>query len=904
MDLTKFLLLNEGTWVRAMAPISAALQEQAENLHEQGQFSPWTVQLGKTRAQISLYRHVLDVAQIAGRLYWYSWQSGLLPGLAVNDEERSVDVLRALLLIAFTHDADKVKGAPSHSPTLAEVREAARQLKAEEWASDEVWGGYSSERLHTAVSIVENRGLGMSLVGPPLPKVVLKLAELVHEADALMAHGDHPESLVRKYNTRLPVWHERYGIPNDPMRLVSWRDEPPVLHRLRQTLRQVLQQNKQIPLVLWQEGSRLFASLPETVRVEEVLKRLEERIAEAPAKIFRRPTTAKGELVRVTSAEQLKRISEEDPMPGLLTVHRDDYENAARYAAFWVLQAGDGLSVVQAKNTGTYWQLIKPGDRLASDMPVYKRALLFAAAMLDDDESITRVLQWKNGVAGDGLLENGVDINAIQSDVSKKTILAMHSALIVGEFDEEAWVDVIHGPFPEENPAWNIGAYELVRQLADQQGIKWDKGKQHESRPYTITDNHGACVLCGTETDGLIQQTMDLLGVKSSAFNGRMGHMDSIWSGTNRNYICLACQKRQEFWVRDKAAYEANRKVDADSRPLVVSTPIRSWLYQPSVSERASRARIVRSVDMSFDEWSLALPWNTTAQLTLPLNWEPVLQQLDEVVRQVRDLALYALYSGEPVHAFVATSHETKGAFLYESLPESLRKLLSVAQPPLMTESGAINRTDLPRFVQTVNALCQLLNGTMSDGRTAYESIGAFGWWPVAWALWADLTDKWYKSKTAGQVITVLREVYPMGVTDESVRNVASAMAVLQHFDMRKGASTNQWGFAMREVLDFYEQWARLGDREVVAKAVGDHLYEVMDRRDMISYLVKNSHDTHAMCVQVAKEIMDICWILEPKSGRLSASQKRFFIAAYQAYLWELKHTNTKEEKTLEGVGN
>ena len=901
MELTNFLLLNEGTWVRAMAPISKALQEQAEALHDTGEFSPWTVQLGKTRAQTSLYRHVLDVAQIAGRFYWHSWQTGLLPGLAPDEEEHSVHVLRALLLIAFTHDANKLVGAPSHTPTLEEVKEAASQLKAEEWASEEVWSGYSPERLHTAVSIVENRGLGMSLVGPPLPKIILKLAELVHEADALMAQGDRPESLVEAYNMRLPVWHERYGVPNDPMRVITWRDEPPVLHRLRQTVRTVLNRHKQIPLVLWQEGSQLFVSLPESVRTEEVLERFEDRIAEAPAKIFRRPTTAKGELVRVTSASKLKEVSEDKPIPGLITVHRDDYPTISRYAGFWVLQVGSGLSLLEPKDSGTFWQLVKPTDDNAWQLQVYKRALLFVATMLDDDEAITRVIDWKDGIVTNGLLENGVVIHTLKSEVSKKTVLAMQSALLVDEMEEEAWVDMVHGPFPEAQPDWNIGAYQLVRQLASQQGIEWYREDEGETNPYLIKEKHGACVLCGSETDELITQSMDLLGVKSSAFNGRMGHLDSIWSSTNQNYICVACQKRQEFWVNDKLSQEAKRRSDADSRPLVVSTPIRSWLYQP-IAKKVN-LQLVRSVDMSFDEWNLALPWNATTQVTLPLNWEPSLQKLDEVLRQVRDLALYALYSGEPVHAFVATSHVTKDAFLYESLPESLRKLLSSTQPPLLTDKGGVSRSNLSRFERTVNALYQLLNGTMSDGRTAYEAIGTFGWWPVAWALWGELTDKSYKSKTARQVITVLREVYPMGVTDESVRNIASTMCILQHFKLNKDASTNQWGFAIREVLDFYEQWASLGDREVVAKAVGDHLYEIMDRRDMISFETKRSHDVHALCVQVAKEIMDVCWTLEPKSGKLSANQKRFLVAAYQAYLWELKHTKNEEE-VEEGVEN
>lgn len=891
MDLATFLMSDEGVWVKAIQPIFAVLQHDAEQLHDKNDFSPWTIQLGKggvwyqngkrfEGTEVSLYRHVLDVSQVAARLFWASWQSGRLPGIPTEDVEQGIQALRVLLAIAFCHDANKFLGHSSHNPTLDEVVEVADRLKISQWVSDDLWGGYTHQRLHVAVSQVENRGQGPSLLGPSVPLLVDKLAEFVHEADALLAHGESPEKLVSTYNERISIWHDRYGLDNAPLRLIMWRDLPPVLHRLQQRIQEKFFEIGQMPFLLWRQGNILLSSIPNNLEIADILSYFRDSISRRQAKVHWNPTNGAVQLSGITSVKHLLNVLQKSPIAGLLTVHVSDLEKVMAYAHFWTSQAEDSLQIVNpSRLSGNSKQvpIIRPS--IDGGMPSLYLKALACSALLSPKDNRRRALEWGDAEVSIGLHSNGMDLETLHP-LTLQTVIALQTSLVVHDTGLEEWAMMVNGDFPRtEDP--DTGPDELVRQLALQQGVVAEPEPTQDT-PYQFKERDGVCLLCGHPTHEIINGTMDLLGVKVSAFNNRMGHADSLWSSQGRNYICSACQKRQSLWANTKKDYEAVSKADASGVPLLVSTPIRSWLYQPA--QRSGNLQLIRSVDMYSEGWKNALPWNSSMANSLALAWESPVTDILDVIRQMRDLVAYAAYSGESVHVYLASTNLSPDSFVYEPMPDSLRKLLRFKNIQLLNERDAVSRKNLPALVKILHQLWFLIYQS-SAGREAFQAIEIFGWWPAAWALWDTLNDTKRNDlrQSARNVIQTLREGYPM-VQDEAVEKIADLMSSVQHVS---GSSRSDWTFAIRQVLELQEQWMGQGGRDSVAKAIGVELYHFLDRRDAIWHEARKNDVAREACIQFSRDVLDLCYTLEPKSGMLSSSQRRFLVAAYEAVFWE-----------------
>ena len=118
---------------------------------------------------------------------------------------------------------------------------------------------------------------------------------------------------------------------------------------------------------------------------------------------------------------------------------------------------------------------------------------------------------------------------------------------------------------------------------------------------------------------------MDLAGIKTSAFNNRMGHHKSLWSEADQNYLSEAAIKQQALLCETLTA--ANKL--AVGQPLLVAMPFRSFLkpIRDVVESNTGGVRVIDSF-MAVDEknagWKQVLPWNLDVSESMPLMLEVI----------------------------------------------------------------------------------------------------------------------------------------------------------------------------------------------------------------------------------------------------------------------------------------
>ncbi|MCL6576732.1 MAG: hypothetical protein K6T64_11385 [Kyrpidia sp.] len=776
-----------------------------------------------------------------------------------------------------------------------------RRLQIEAWMPDWVWEGYSAEKLHHAVSLVENRGEGQALLGPSLPPLIRYLAaKIVHDADNLVSTAMSPAALVQEYNIRLPKWTVRYGISNTPFRLLTWHDEPPVLHTLQTVILDMLYEIDQMPLVLTREGTVLWAAVPEPVTPRFVLERFQETIGKPVSKVRFKNTTASVVLDNIRSLEDL-RDQLELSLPQLLVVKVKDGGVAVPYAHYWASKctgaAGTPLRIWDGKTERGNKQTSLVRLQSETPLPTYSKALVCAALLsAGGNEAVQKALEWNESVVRESLREMDIPLENLDP-LTRRTVVAMQSALSVPDDILEAWADYVYGQFSQEIAGDAIGTRALTAHLGRQVGLDLDETEQSNPGVFEAHPDGGACLLCGAPATRLIVGgTMDVL-VKSSAFNTRPGHKTDPWRAQGENYLCDACVARQRLWKTSAEQWRIRGGLGGPQIPLLVATPIRSWLYQDYAksAEKEEESHLFSCVDvLNVDGWVRALPWNSTTAESLALAWEPRQNGLEEILGQMRNLAAYAAYSGEPVHAFIASFRLCPESFVYEPMPELVKNLLRKAG--VCNPHYGVYRKDLGLLIEVLDAFITLLKRD-GKGREALEAVEDFGWWSAAWCLFDPTWGSSALGREAQGAVSKLKEVYPM-VNDEMIKAIALDMATIQSIKPNE-ASGNKWSLAMRRVLETYDRWSDFGDRQVLERAIADDLYKTLERGNIL--LGRDEAKTREVCLRVTRRILHIVKDMESTYQALTSTHRRFLVAAYEATFWEVRHAIQEErQKTKE----
>ncbi len=891
---------QDGLFVQAFRPLSKRLTAQIQkNLREQSYpISPWLIQLGKgglrtnreTSKQhyypeLSLYRHVMDVASFAAYLFFFAYSTGHIDDPAVMTEDRMHHYLQALLVIAFFHDADKYVGAKSDSPTLNQIQTVWDDLGGINWIVKDVWPNFSPESLHTAVSLVENRGQSQALLGMRLPYAVEKLGHIVGQADNFLSKLPQPYSFdfyrewTQSFNEHLEKWHRLYGVPLRPLRLVVFHQDPVILQIIIDT---IMASEAFYPLFVVRYGEWLYMAVPSEVPNEALWKILEDQAfpadAEPRAKII--PTTGAISFFDCHGARDVWDLvtRQTASLGAALSIKTKDHPMITGYVQFWLQSAR--INVAMSTVMGAKKLMPVFAGELDLEAETYRRALA-TALVLGDSAGSTKERRHRallqryaeNGATvEDGLRSHNIPLEELDP-LTLRTLIALQSSLLMADEDYASLMehlDAIHGPFDEHTPT-QAGRNGILLSLQKDLGLK----DFPQFLPFTWENEHeGTCLLCGRPTALAIRAgEMELLGIKRAAFNNRLGHRKSLWTQSEDNFICPACLYTQSQAVHLMAI----QKIPTKDQPLRVVIPSRAMMHVP-VGTQADAFRSFDAISFKEGKWVRVLPWNSDQHLNYPLGFEErpakdiaETARNDDVLSQVWRMAMYCLLSGESVHVFVTAQRSIAPAFYFEPMPQWLKGLIKDFLEP--TESGAIARRHLPCLIERLNVLRTITREP--GGREAVMDLPTYGAATVAYVILRSTERKgnlqWNLPSTA-RLYYQIKEWYPMGLYQDKLDEVARKITAVQ--PLRSDDSHSQYLMIFRTVLDAYQfRTEQISDREFYLTALTGLVYQSLTRSESHVYLEK-VRGAVAACYELI-ELID-------QDGRLNAKMAKYLLAAVE----------------------
>jgi hypothetical protein len=916
----------------AFEPLRGRLNQQAERIRQgedpHNQFSPWLICAGKGGSQrpeylqypdISLYRHCMDVATVAFMLFTHAWQANRLPGLTPEDEAGAQKALQILLAIAFLHDADKYRDQTdawdkSQSPELAHVEKLYDLLEVGHWT------GLSVQDCFALVSRVETgRGKKNALFTPPPPDPMTDmLAAMVAEGDKLTSIASRPENtvaqgrsghkngnrsvtmrrmlrrLVDVYNDekRLKAWIAQYNVPDERLRLLEFRQSPVVLYHLRAVCLEHLDYKERFPLVCLLDGEHLSITVPEWFDVAEVLESLQGQLAfnERDERIKRNHTNGELSLLHIHDVTTLIRVATDDAYePRVLTVHIDDWDAVIDYIRSWVGAVG-GLVIRDQSATGKLLLPVAVHDTADLELPErYAYALAIACTLRSGakgklfEERLLRLRNWQDGRVERGLqcalsdvALDRLDKNTQQAIYAMQAAMEIHDSAVL-----HALVEQLHGSFPPRQA--DVGTEVIIRSLKSQCGLSTDNDEPDEL-VYASAPQGGTCLLTGAPaTQPIKTNSMTLAGVKTSAFNNRIGHRKSLWSQTEKNYLSEAALKQQALLVDTMAS--AGKP--ATGQPLLVAMPLRSILKP--IQEVVDSGEHVVNMYMANNEkdagWKQVWPWNLDVSEAMPLMLETVDGDFDSQLHTMYRMAMLALYSGDPVHVFIAAQRDIAAAFAFEQTPPLLQTLLRDLTMP-DDAPGTVRRDRLPDLVQRLGLFRQII--TTNYGHDVLLTLPGYGWWAVAWLQARLLQDE---KPFAVSAIPLARKAYPMK-QDNQLERIAELATHVQRNPGRR-ASHSERTFAFTTVLEPFTTGKQYGQSEtVIIAAMAETLVNALDRREMYA---RGEGSLAERCQAFAREVYDFM-TNNFDQGRFDARFQRFSLAAY-ANLFMAKHTISSSQE-------
>ena len=911
MDLNDYMASEEegGLFACAFKPLRERLNQQAEACQKQHTFSPWVISTGKGGSEkpgylaypdVSLYRHCMDVAIIGAMLFFYAWQKGKLSD--ITDEKAAEKALKILFAIAFLHDADKYRDSAlafhetdSESPTYDQVKALYEVLAVDHWTDLTV------EDCFALVSRVEiNRGKKQAIFAePPSDRQMDILAEMVSVGDTLtsIASREGFEQMIAAYNQRLAALVAQYAVPNDKLKLWVFEQTPVVLCHLQQVFLDQLYDEYRFPLVCLLEGQRLWISLQADFDLEAVFKVLEENLSQNFPSIKRNHTNGELNLLHLHDVETLIREATDAASYGsrFLTIHSKDWDQVITYIRSWAASVS-GLVVLE-KGTGKLLLPLAPDTKTQEYFEPtgqYRYALAIAAALRVDskgkvfDERIQRLKSWQEGGISTALQQALPEIDMASLDKNtRQALYAMQAAMeITSEAQLIEIIDYFEIAFPPRQE--NLGSRAIVNSLKQQCGLASEPALSAEPL-YAAAPKGGTCLLCGLPATQTIETSrMTLAGIKSTAFNNRIGQQKTIWSQSGNNYLCEGCIKQQALLCQTLKT-TGHR---ATGMPLLVATPFRGLIKPLETEDKEKPFSVINSftaVNYKDQGWLKVLPWTLDISETTPLLLETVDTDFDSLVDTMYRMANYAAHSGNPVHVFISAPRASKAAFLFEPTPPLIRTLLADLSQP--NEPNAIRRDKLPWLVKRLELIRQILNS--NNGHDVLSILPAYQWWAVAWLndrLIAQ--DKFYFSDN----VHFAKEVYPMNA-DPQIEKIAQLAAQIQRNPGYK-ATNNERIFALTTALEQYDTGLKYQQSEpVTVAAMAETLATALDRRDMFA---KGEGAFSQRCKAFAQAVYDFVKH-HKQEGQFDARFQRFFLAAYAFLFMEVcsnKPKSTQEESS------
>lgn len=242
----------------------------------------------------------------------------------------------------------------------------------------------------------------------------------------------------------------------------------------------------------------------------------------------------------------------------VLTVKSTAIPVLSLYLTFWTT-ASEGLYETHWQNPGTR-KLLAPLTPTGDESPAYRRALMVAMGdgAGDQEGRLHRALYERGPSLPASVretLEPMMSALDLLDGLSLRTVVALQSALLVPEEGFADFLAWVYGPFPVRETE-SAGAHAVVDRLRAQIGLWPATASARTRQPYQASEGKaGACLLCGEPAVTEIKTgTMELVGVKRSAFNNRIGHQKNLWSQSEANYICSGCVYAQELLGRKAQA--------------------------------------------------------------------------------------------------------------------------------------------------------------------------------------------------------------------------------------------------------------------------------------------------------------------------------------------------------------
>lgn len=864
MTLTEFFEFDANAPVdQAFQAVRQAFDRHMKSLDAQ-QYSPWTLKLGKgglkpdgspyPGPEQSLYRHCMEVAIFGTWLFYHAWRAGRLPLAPTADP---VPALHDLFAIAFAHDADKRMGGKSRSPTAEDVQQVYEELDLASWSS------LRPGEMCTAVSLVENRGLGRAVFGDALLTPLMnKLAELVHQGDNLLSRtarkGGGAKELLTEFNATLSQWHALYAVPNQSLRLLRFRHHPIVIHSLHEFLGyRFFNEAEFYPLLFVRRGELLEIGVPEELmpKFGAWLDQFEDYLADTDPSL--KVSAPKGTVALFNignTADLLKAVLGNTRQAELLLrVASKDWEMVIPLVNFWVMQCGAPLATAAPK--GSLCPVLKADGEVSARHAFWRAAALVVAQATGGKESTAKLLA-ENGVV-QGLQRTGIVVEKLEA-LTLRTATALQASLLIHEEVElQECLDRIHGPW-EKRADQDPGAHAIVVTLKEQIG---DALSEETHSPYVKPTNGGICLLCGSPAERYIESgSMKLAGIRVSSFNNRIGHEKHLWSEKGENYLCPACLRIQGLLLE--------RQPKLLRTPLLIATPVRHLLDTHGGDREKN---ILRSYDaVSREGHHKIFPWNADASFDAPLLFEErptgFLKTIDHIYR----LACYAAWSGEPVHAFISNQRECMLAFLYEGMPELVKELLH----DMNIEGDAISHLYLEQLVRRLEMFHALLNE--NDGMAGMQALPRFGWWAVAFVLIrAARREKDGWNSRSIHYFELAQKEYPMNEYDQWLDSLVQHSVDIHK--PRSDASGAEWGLILRTALETYQKHYQFGPqatRDAIAQMLranlSRRLQENLYKKDLDERLQSLAEAAYALLEKAAGEF-------DLESGFL-----RFLFAAYE----------------------
>ena len=525
-------------------------------------------------------------------------------------------------------------------------------------------------------------------------------------------------------------------MPDERLRLLEFRQTPVVLHYLRMAFLEKLYDAKRLPLICLLDGERLSISVPEWLDLSQVFANFTSRLAHTQESVKRNATNGELTLLHIHDVATLIKVAIDSYEPRLLTIHANDWEEVIAYMRGWV-GAVRGLAVAERSQVGKLLLAVHlhPATVAEEVLPErYTYALAIACALRSDakgklfEERLQRLQSWQEGKVQHGLQSAlpGVNITTLDKN-TRQALYAMQAAMeITSSTALHTLVTHLHESFPAQQA--DTGTQAIVDSLKSQCGLTVDSDDPQE-RVYTSALEGGTCLLTGAPaTQPIKASSMALAGIKTSAFNNRVGHRKSLWSQADQNYLSEAAIKQQALLCETFKA--ANKQ--AAGQPLLVAMPFRSvFLPVYDVVQRAEGG--VRAIDlfMAVNEksagWKQLLPWDLDVSEAMPLLLETVDMDFDSLLHTMYRMAVLALYSGDPVHVFISTQRDIRAAFVFEHTPPLLQSLLRDLTEPHDTP-GAIRRDKLPDLVQRLGLFRQIIATPYGhDVLTSFTSLSLVG---------------------------------------------------------------------------------------------------------------------------------------------------------------------------------